>query len=127
MTKLFVEQPLALPGSANNHRICDHDHTQRGGEGFSDHTSLGFSPQCFKPICLALGHPKTNFVLALNFIFQVYSNIIDHLDLNSHLSRIKIGLSVICGVFLKICQKFYKIFFMTYLSTTLFKNSFKKK
>ena len=61
-----------------------------------------------------------NVVLIPNSIFQIYSNLIDPIDHNSHLSCVKIGLLVIRAVLLKVGPKFYKICFMTYLSTTLF-------
>ena len=59
-----------------------------------------------------------NVVLIPNFIFQIYFfNLIDPIDHNSHLSCVKIGLSVIRAFLLKVVPQFYKICFMTYLST----------
>ena len=52
-----------------------------------------------------------NVVLIPNSIFQIYSNLIDPIDHNSHLSCVKIGLSVIHAFLLKVGPKFKKNLF----------------
>ena len=58
----------------------------RGGlRQVSAHTSLGFfSSSCSKPICLAQGSPKTDFVLTPNTIFHIVSHLCDLLDQASY-------------------------------------------
>ena len=53
-------------------------------------------------------------MLTLNSIFHKYYNLFDPLDLNFHLSFVKIGLFIICVVLLKFGPKVYKTCFMTY-------------
>ena len=50
-----------------------------GREGVSDHdhTTLDFFVQCAKPICLAIGSPKTSFVFTPNSIYNIYSSLVD--------------------------------------------------
>jgi hypothetical protein len=51
-----------------------------------------------------------NVIFIPTSIFQIYSNLIDPIDHNSHLSCVKIGLSVIRAVLLKVGPKFTKSF-----------------
>ena len=63
------------------HWICYHDHTRVWGGSRSVFTTpQGFFLPCFKPICLALVSPKTNFVFTLNFRFHIYFNLFEPLD-----------------------------------------------
>ena len=97
------------------------------GQRVSDHTSLGFFSNASNLFVLLLDTRKQTCLLTPNYIVQIYCNLLDPLILNSHLSWVEIGPSVICAVLLKVGQKNYKICFLTYPSTTLFENGAGKK
>ena len=96
----------------------------KGGGGgprwASAHTSLGFfSSSCSKPICLAQGSPKTDFVFTPNTIFHLVSHLCDHLDQASHLKFVEFVVPLFCLVLLKFNPKSYKIGFTAYLTSQI--------
>ena len=56
-----------------------------GGPQASAHTSLGVFFACFKPTCLALGSPKTNFVFTPSSKIHIFSDLFDHQNKPSQL------------------------------------------
>ena len=93
----------------------------------SAHTSLGFFSSCSKPICLAQGSPKTDFVFTPNTIFHIVSHLSDHLDQASHLKFVKFVPPFSRVVLLKFNPKPYKICFTAYLTTQIIQKRRKNK
>ena len=68
----------------------------------------GFFSSCSKPICLAQGSPKTDFMFTPNTIFHIVSHLCDHLDQAFHLKFVESMLSLFCLVLLKFNQNLTK-------------------
>ena len=80
------------------------------GVGGGDHSPLGFFLQYFTPSCLALGIPKTNFVmfsLLTPYFIQNFTYFCLYISLLTS-NLLKLNMLAICVVFLKFYPKIYK-------------------